>query len=140
MFLLSLRAGSAGLTLTAATRVYLLEPAMDPAIEQQAVARVHRIGQEKEVVITRLLVADTVEEEVRECTTWTFRAVHVVSVYANPSVPSRLGNCSVACSHSAGWAGACCRCANKQGGQRLSRCACNADRVAPAAASGAEDI
>lgn len=64
MFLLSLRAGSAGLTLTAATRVFLLEPAMDPAIEQQAVARVHRIGQEKEVVITRLLMVDTVEEEV----------------------------------------------------------------------------
>jgi hypothetical protein len=64
VFLLSLRAGSAGLTLTAATRVYLLEPALDPAVEQQAVARVHRIGQEKEVVITRLLVTDTVEEEV----------------------------------------------------------------------------
>jgi SNF2 family DNA or RNA helicase len=64
VFLLSLRAGSAGLTLTAATRVFLLEPAMDPAIEQQAVARVHRIGQEKEVVITRLLMTDTVEEEV----------------------------------------------------------------------------
>lgn len=65
MFLLSLRAGSAGLTLTAATRVFLLEPALDPAIEQQAVARVHRIGQEREVVITRLLMTDTVEEEVR---------------------------------------------------------------------------
>jgi hypothetical protein len=64
VFLLSLRAGSAGLTLTSATRVFLLEPAMDPSIEQQAVARVHRIGQEKEVVITRLLMADTVEEEV----------------------------------------------------------------------------
>jgi SNF2 family DNA or RNA helicase len=65
VFLLSLRAGSAGLTLTAATRVFLLEPALDPAIEQQAVARVHRIGQEREVVITRLLMTDTVEEEVR---------------------------------------------------------------------------
>lgn len=65
VFLLSLRAGAAGLTLTAANRVFLLEPAMDPAVEQQAVARVHRIGQDKEVIITRLLVEDTVEEEVR---------------------------------------------------------------------------
>ena len=45
VFLLSLRAGAAGLTLTAACRVVLLEPALDPATEQQAVARVHRIGQ-----------------------------------------------------------------------------------------------
>jgi SNF2 family DNA or RNA helicase len=65
VFLLSLRAGAAGLTLTAASRVFLLEPSLDPAVEQQAVARVHRIGQKAEVLITRLLVADTVEEEVR---------------------------------------------------------------------------
>jgi hypothetical protein len=45
VFLLSLKAGAAGLTLTAACRVVLLEPALDPAVEQQAVARVHRIGQ-----------------------------------------------------------------------------------------------
>jgi SNF2 family DNA or RNA helicase len=56
VFLLSLKAGAAGLTLTAASRVFLLEPGLDPAIEQQAVARVHRIGQEREVLITRLLL------------------------------------------------------------------------------------
>jgi SNF2 family DNA or RNA helicase len=64
VFLLSLRAGAAGLTLTAASRVFLLEPGLDPAIEQQAVARVHRIGQERQVVITRLLVQGSVEEQV----------------------------------------------------------------------------
>eukprot|EP00775_Hariotina_reticulata_P011459 gene11459-11605_t len=64
VFLLSLKAGAAGLTLTAASRVYLLEPGLDPAIEQQAVARVHRIGQEREVLITRLLVQGSVEEQV----------------------------------------------------------------------------
>jgi hypothetical protein len=65
VFLLSLKAGAAGLTLTAANRVVLLEPALDPAVEQQAVARVHRIGQTRPVTITRLIVEDTVEEKVR---------------------------------------------------------------------------
>lgn len=44
--------------------MFLLEPALDPAIEQQAVARVHRIGQTRDVTVTRLLVDGTVEEAV----------------------------------------------------------------------------
>jgi SNF2 family DNA or RNA helicase len=47
VFLLSHRAGAQGLTLVRASRVFLLEPALEPAIEQQAVARVHRIGQQR---------------------------------------------------------------------------------------------
>jgi hypothetical protein len=47
VFLLSHRAGAAGLTLVRANHVFLLEPALDPSIEQQAVARVHRIGQQR---------------------------------------------------------------------------------------------
>lgn len=47
VFLLSHRVGAAGLTLVRASRVFLLEPALDPSIEQQAVARVHRIGQQR---------------------------------------------------------------------------------------------
>ncbi|EFJ41092.1 hypothetical protein VOLCADRAFT_48760, partial [Volvox carteri f. nagariensis] len=47
-----------------ANHVFLLEPSLDPAIEQQAVARVHRIGQTREVTVTRLLVDGTVEEVV----------------------------------------------------------------------------
>jgi SNF2 family DNA or RNA helicase len=42
-------------------QVFLLEPALDPAIEQQAIARVHRIGQQRPVHIVRLLIKDTVE-------------------------------------------------------------------------------
>lgn len=42
----------------------MLEPSLDPAIEQQAVARVHRIGQTREVTVTRLLIDGTVEMEV----------------------------------------------------------------------------
>ncbi|GFR52459.1 hypothetical protein Agub_g15034 [Astrephomene gubernaculifera] len=64
VFLLSLRQGAAGLTLVRANHVFLLEPSLDPAIEQQAVARVHRIGQERPVRVTRLLVEGSVEEKV----------------------------------------------------------------------------
>ncbi|KAG1672797.1 hypothetical protein FOA52_002785 [Chlamydomonas sp. UWO 241] len=64
VLLLSLQTQAAGLTLVRASHVFLLEPAMDPAIEQQAVARVHRIGQTRETVVTRLLVDGTVEMEV----------------------------------------------------------------------------
>jgi hypothetical protein len=101
VFLLSLRAGSAGLTLTAATRVYLLEPALDPAVEQQAVARVHRIGQEKEVVITRLLVTDTVEEEVGIC-------IHFVA--SGKQIRMNIGNAVFEASNIRGqYAGLVCR-------------------------------
>jgi SNF2 family DNA or RNA helicase len=44
--------------------VYLLDVCGDPAVEQQAIARVHRIGQARPVTITRLLCADTVEVQV----------------------------------------------------------------------------
>jgi E3 ubiquitin-protein ligase SHPRH len=63
VFLLSHRAGAQGLTLVRANHVFLLEPALDPAVEQQAVARVHRIGQARPVRVVRLL-AGPVEEEV----------------------------------------------------------------------------
>lgn len=54
----------AGLTLVRANHVFLLEPSLDPAIEQQAIARVHRIGQERPVLVSRLLVEGTIEENV----------------------------------------------------------------------------
>lgn len=47
MFLLAHKVGAQGLTLTRANHVFLLEPALEPAIEQQATARVHRIGQQR---------------------------------------------------------------------------------------------
>lgn len=65
VFLLSLRAGGAGLTLVAASNVFLLEPALDPGIAQQAIARVHRIGQSRPVTITRFVVQGSVEAEVQ---------------------------------------------------------------------------
>lgn len=56
VFLLCLGTAAAGLTLTRANHVFLLEPGLDPAVEQQAVARVHRYGQSRPVKIVRLLL------------------------------------------------------------------------------------
>ncbi|HPG24174.1 MAG TPA: DEAD/DEAH box helicase [Myxococcota bacterium] len=62
VMLLSLRAGGTGLNLTAADHVFLLDPWWNPAVEAQAADRAHRIGQERPVVLHRLIARDTVEE------------------------------------------------------------------------------
>ncbi len=64
LFLLSLKAGGTGLTLTAADTVILADPWWNPAAEAQAADRAHRIGQDKPVLIYRLVAANTVEEKV----------------------------------------------------------------------------
>ena len=64
LFLVSLKAGGVGLNLTAAEYVFLLDPWWNPAVEAQAVDRVHRIGQTKPVFAYRLIARDTVEEKV----------------------------------------------------------------------------
>ena len=65
-FLISLKAGGTGLNLTAANYVILLDPWWNPAVENQAADRVHRIGQRNPVTVYRLIAADTVEERVLE--------------------------------------------------------------------------
>jgi superfamily II DNA or RNA helicase len=62
VMLLSLKAGGTGLNLTAADHVFLLDPWWNPAVEAQAADRAHRIGQERPVVVHRLIARDTVEE------------------------------------------------------------------------------
>jgi len=64
VLLISLRAGGTGLNLTAADHVFLLDPWWNPAVEDQAADRVHRIGQERPVFIHRLVAVDTVEERI----------------------------------------------------------------------------
>jgi hypothetical protein len=64
VFLLSLRTGAVGLTLTSATHVFIMDPAMNPALEQQAKNRVYRMGQTKDVFIKRFLMRGTVEENI----------------------------------------------------------------------------
>lgn len=64
VFLISLKAGGFGLTLTEADYVFILDPWWNPAAETQAIDRTHRIGQDKPVMVYRLVSADTVEEKV----------------------------------------------------------------------------
>lgn len=62
IMLLSLKAGGVGLNLTAASRVFLMDPAWNPATEEQCIDRCHRLGQKRNVVVTKFIVKDSVEE------------------------------------------------------------------------------
>ncbi len=64
VLLLSLKAGGTGLNLTAADHVFLLDPWWNPAVEEQAADRAHRIGQDKPVMVYRIVAKDTVEERI----------------------------------------------------------------------------
>ena len=65
VFLLSLKAGGSGLNLTAASYVILYDPWWNPAVENQAIDRAHRIGQTQPVMAYRLLAKNTIEEKIR---------------------------------------------------------------------------
>ena len=65
VFLLSLKAGGSGLNLTSASYVILYDPWWNPAVENQAIDRTHRIGQKNKVIAYRLLIRNTIEEKVR---------------------------------------------------------------------------
>ncbi|RCH96451.1 hypothetical protein CU097_000405, partial [Rhizopus azygosporus] len=64
VMLISLKCGSLGLNLTAANRVILMDIWWNPALEEQAIDRVHRIGQRLPVYVTRLMIDNTVEEKI----------------------------------------------------------------------------
>jgi non-specific serine/threonine protein kinase len=63
VFLLSLKAGGVGINLTSADYVILFDPWWNPAVESQAVDRLHRIGQTRKVLAYKMVVKDTVEEK-----------------------------------------------------------------------------
>ena len=56
VFLLSMRSGSVGINLTSANYVFLLEPALNPALEEQAIGRAWRMGQQHEVHVKKLYI------------------------------------------------------------------------------------
>lgn len=64
VFLMSLKAGGVGINLTEADYVYLVDPWWNPAVEQQAIDRTHRIGQKKNVFAYRMICKDTIEEKI----------------------------------------------------------------------------
>ncbi len=64
VLLVSLKAGGTGINLTAADHVFILDPWWNPATEDQAAGRAHRIGQDRPVLVTRLVARETVEERI----------------------------------------------------------------------------
>jgi superfamily II DNA or RNA helicase len=64
LFLISLRAGGVGLNLTAADYVFILDPWWNPAVEQQAISRAHRIGQKRNVFSYKFITKDSIEEKI----------------------------------------------------------------------------
>jgi SNF2 family DNA or RNA helicase len=64
LFLISLKAGNAGITLTAADYVFLFDPWWNNAVQQQAIDRTHRIGQTKNVFAYKMICKDTIEEKI----------------------------------------------------------------------------
>ncbi len=64
VFLISLKAGGVGLNLTAADYVYIVDPWWNPAVEQQAIDRTHRIGQTKHIFAYRMICKDTIEDKI----------------------------------------------------------------------------
>jgi len=66
LFLISLKAGGTGINLTAADYVYIFDPWWNPAVENQAIDRTYRIGQDKKVFAYRMICKDTVEEKIMQ--------------------------------------------------------------------------
>lgn len=66
VFLISLKAGGTGLTLTEADYVFLVDPWWNPAVEAQAIDRAYRIGQTNNVIAFRLICKDTIEEKMQD--------------------------------------------------------------------------
>ena len=64
VFLMSIKAGGVGLNLTKAGYVVILDPWWNPFVEQQAIARAHRMGQENKVTVLRFITKDTIEEKI----------------------------------------------------------------------------
>ena len=64
IFLATTKVGNVGITLTAATRVYLFEPCLDPSMEMQAAGRIHRLGQTRDVLVKRLVYRQSIETSI----------------------------------------------------------------------------
>lgn len=66
VLLVSLKSGSVGLNLTSASRVIMLDMWWNPAIEEQAIDRVHRIGQTNRVVVHKLMISNSIDQRIKQ--------------------------------------------------------------------------
>ena len=66
VFLVSLKAGGVALNLTEASRVYLMDPWWNPAVEVQAMDRIHRLGQHRPIVVKRMIIENSIESRIIE--------------------------------------------------------------------------
>jgi DNA repair protein RAD5 len=66
VFLMTLKTGAVGLNLVAANHVFIVDPWWNPAVEEQAIERVHRIGQTREVFVSRFVCKGSIEERIIE--------------------------------------------------------------------------
>ena len=66
VFLIQIKAGGVGFNLTAADYVFIIDPWWNPAVEEQAINRTHRIGQDKKVMVYRFISSETVEEKIQQ--------------------------------------------------------------------------
>ncbi len=64
LFFISIKAGGFGINLTSADYVFILDPWWNPAVEEQAMSRAHRMGQKKNVFVYRFITKDTLEEKI----------------------------------------------------------------------------
>eukprot|EP00483_Globobulimina_turgida_P002761 UN02766 len=64
VFVLTVRTGAVGLTLTSANHVFMMEPTFNPALHRQAINRVYRLGQKKKVFIHTLIMKHSIEERI----------------------------------------------------------------------------
>jgi superfamily II DNA or RNA helicase len=83
-FFISIKAGGVGLNLTAADYVLILDPWWNPAVENQAVSRSHRIGQEKHVIAYRFISSGTIEEKIRHLQDGKSKLAEVFASGSNP--------------------------------------------------------
>ncbi|KAI9773870.1 MAG: hypothetical protein M1840_006096 [Geoglossum simile] len=87
---MTISCSSVGLDITAASRVYLMEPQWNPKVEEQALARVHRISQTKEVITTRYVMKDSLEEHVINIQGWKKKLADLLLSH-NPDSGSESG-------------------------------------------------
>ena len=66
VFLVSLKAGGVALNLTEASRVYLMDPWWNPAVEVQAMDRIHRLGQHRPILVKRMIIENSIEKRIIE--------------------------------------------------------------------------